>query len=148
MVLLLIWLDSAFFRARYSRCLLFISCLCSSDISARCFRCFMFLSSLLRSASSRSPVFWMLVISLRAGRFCVGVSMIKQDIWPFDTFFLGNQRVICLISETQTTVQSRFFWVCLTGKDISNYCSQDKATCIYSRESSPDSWSYKISLVL
>ena len=75
-VLLLFWFDSAFFRARYSRCLLFISCRCSSDISAqlrysrcllfiscrcssdisaRCFFCLMFLSSLLRSASSKAP---------------------------------------------------------------------------------------------
>jgi len=44
---------AAFFRARYSRCFLLISSLCSMDISARRFRCAAFLSSLLRLALSR-----------------------------------------------------------------------------------------------
>ena len=106
-VLLLFWFDSAFFRAWYSRCLLFISCLCSSDISARCFVAwYSFLASYAlhhpdhliayRRPHTSSiqheiyfrvnkvccvlllPVSWTLVISLSASRFWVGVSMINQ----------------------------------------------------------------------
>jgi hypothetical protein len=46
----LIFCDADFFRARYSRCFLLLSSLCSSVISVLRFRCCLFLSSLLALA--------------------------------------------------------------------------------------------------
>jgi len=100
---LLFW-DAAFFRARYSRwysrCFLFISSICSLNISPRRIRCCMFLSSLFREASSKVGV-WiyignqedtpkvlyihnesipaMLVISLSASHASFGVDIAKYQ---------------------------------------------------------------------
>jgi len=105
----LIW-DPAFFRARYSRCLLLISSLCSLDISACRFCCCMFLSSVFREALSSMVSVWtyigyqygiiknaayihiesiplMLVVSLSASCVSLGVDIVKYLRWQL-SFYL------------------------------------------------------------
>ena len=104
---LLFW-DASFFRARqsrmYSRIFLFISSLCSLDISARRIHCCMFLSSLFREASSKVGG-WIYIGNHKDTQKC------RINTYRKHTYDVGDiaQRIACISRRRHCEVPARIF---------------------------------------